>query len=290
MKRSILPGMRISAFIGLPSAARASCSAMVKPRLGMNGKGCAGSIASGVSSGNTLWRKWSSIQVRSALVTSWPSTSTMPASASVPRRSRQIACWSEASCETVWLMQRELLGRRQAVGAALGDALADLRLDAGDADHEELVEVIGGNRQESHPLQHGMAGIDRFLEDAAVEVQPGELAIDEPLGAAWRSPAAPRPPGSFSLISIACAESIRSFDPSQFGRDLRLSADAGRSMCYADDVSMTLMFRRAPPSRRRPGRAGQASRSSSAASARVTGRPSRSASLSSSSTACRAAA
>ena len=38
--------------------------------------------------------------------------------------------------------ERELLGRRQAVGAALGDALADLRLDAGDADHEEFVKVI----------------------------------------------------------------------------------------------------------------------------------------------------
>ena len=57
MKRSILPGMRISAFIGLPSAVRINCSAMVKPRLGMNGKGCAGSIASGVSSGKMLWRK-----------------------------------------------------------------------------------------------------------------------------------------------------------------------------------------------------------------------------------------
>ena len=53
MKRSILFGMRISAFIALPSLARASCSAIVKPRLGMNGNGCAGSIASGVSSGNT---------------------------------------------------------------------------------------------------------------------------------------------------------------------------------------------------------------------------------------------
>ena len=47
----------------------------------------------------------------------------------------------------------ELLGRRQAVGAAFGDAFADLRLDAGDADHEELIKVIGGNRQEPHPLQ-----------------------------------------------------------------------------------------------------------------------------------------
>ena len=56
MKRSILFGMRISAFIALPSLARDSCSAMVKPRLEMNGNGCAGSIASGVSSGK-IWRR-----------------------------------------------------------------------------------------------------------------------------------------------------------------------------------------------------------------------------------------
>ncbi len=54
--RSILFGMRISAFIASPSLARTSCSAIVKPRLEMNGNGCAGSIASGVSSGNT-WRR-----------------------------------------------------------------------------------------------------------------------------------------------------------------------------------------------------------------------------------------
>ena len=39
--------------------------------------------------------------------------------------------------------QDELLGRGQAVGAALGNAFADLGLDAGDADHEELIKVIG---------------------------------------------------------------------------------------------------------------------------------------------------
>ena len=55
--------------------------------------------------------------------------------------------------------QHELLGRRQPVRAALGDALADLRLDAGDADHEELIKVVGGNRQEAHPLQRGWPGL-----------------------------------------------------------------------------------------------------------------------------------
>ncbi len=78
----------------------------------------------------------------------------------------------------------ELLGRQQAVRAALGDALADLRLDAGDTDHEEFVEVVRRNRQEPNPLQHRMAGIDRFLEHPAIEMQPGELPIDEALGAA----------------------------------------------------------------------------------------------------------
>ncbi len=75
--------------------------------------------------------------------------------------------------------QDQLLRRRQPVGAAFGDAFAHLGLDAGHADHEELIKVICGNRQESHPLQRGMARIDRFLQHPAVKMQPGQLAIDE---------------------------------------------------------------------------------------------------------------
>ena len=55
--RSIRFGMRMSAFIALPSLARASCKAIEKPRLGMNGNGCAGSTASGVSNGKMWDRK-----------------------------------------------------------------------------------------------------------------------------------------------------------------------------------------------------------------------------------------
>ena len=77
--------------------------------------------------------------------------------------------------------EQELLGRRHAVRATLGDAFADLCLDTGHADHEELIKVIGGNRQEPHPFQQGMAGIDQFLEHPTVEMQPGQLPIDEPL-------------------------------------------------------------------------------------------------------------
>ncbi len=124
----------------------------------MNGKGCAGSIASGVSSGKILWRKWSSIQAALGfgdVLAVDQHDAARPVSSS--RRSRQIACWSLASVETVSLISTKLFRRRQSIGAALGDAFADLGLDAGDADHEELIKVVGGNRQESHPFQRGMA-------------------------------------------------------------------------------------------------------------------------------------
>ena len=77
----------------------------------------------------------------------------------------------------------ELLGGGQPVGAALGDAFPHLGLDAGDPDHEELIKVIGGNRQKPHPFKRGMAGIDRLLQHPAIEMQPGKLAIDEAFGA-----------------------------------------------------------------------------------------------------------
>jgi hypothetical protein len=75
----------------------------------------------------------------------------------------------------------ELLGRRKPVRALLDDALAHLILQAGDAHHEELVEVIGRDRQEAQLLQHRMALVFSLFEHAPVEMQPGELAVDESL-------------------------------------------------------------------------------------------------------------
>ena len=46
-----------------------------------------------------------------------------------------------------------LLGGRLAVRAADGDALADLTLQPGDADHEELIEIGCRDRQEAHTLE-----------------------------------------------------------------------------------------------------------------------------------------
>ena len=77
----------------------------------------------------------------------------------------------------------ELLGRRQPVRALLDDALAHLVLQAGDAHHEEFVEVVGRDRQEAQPLQHRMVLVLGLFQHAAIEVQPGEFPVDEPFRA-----------------------------------------------------------------------------------------------------------
>ena len=79
--------------------------------------------------------------------------------------------------------EMQLFRRREAIGAALGDAFPDLRFQARDADHEELVQIIGGNRQKPDPLQYRMIGIDRLFQHPAIEVKPGQFPVDDTLGA-----------------------------------------------------------------------------------------------------------
>ena len=66
---------------------------------------------------------------------------------------------------------RELLGRGEPVRALDGDAGAQLALEAGDADHEELVEIVGRDRQEAHALQQRMGLVGGFFEHAPVELR-----------------------------------------------------------------------------------------------------------------------
>ena len=73
----------------------------------------------------------------------------------------------------------QLLGRGQSIRAAGDDAGAHLALEAGDAHHEEFVEIVGGNRQETHPLQQRMIGVAGLLEHATVEMEPRQFAVDE---------------------------------------------------------------------------------------------------------------
>ena len=77
----------------------------------------------------------------------------------------------------------ELLRRSEPIRALDRNAGALLALEAGNADHEELIEVVGGNRQKPNTLEQGVGLVCRLLEHAAVELEPGQLAIDETLRA-----------------------------------------------------------------------------------------------------------
>ena len=72
----------------------------------------------------------------------------------------------------------ELLGGRQAVLARLHDAGVDLSVEARDAHHVEFIEVGGGDGQKAQALEQRVAEIVRLLQDAAIELQPGQLAIE----------------------------------------------------------------------------------------------------------------
>ena len=73
----------------------------------------------------------------------------------------------------------ELAGERAPVVGHHGDALALLALEAGKAHHEELVQVVGRDRQEAQLFEQRMVGVLRFLQHTPVELQPGQFAIDE---------------------------------------------------------------------------------------------------------------
>ena len=51
--------------------------------------------------------------------------------------------------------------------------------DSGDANLEKLIQVRAENREEFDPLDERLRGVLRFLEDAAIELEPAQLAVDE---------------------------------------------------------------------------------------------------------------
>jgi hypothetical protein len=51
--------------------------------------------------------------------------------------------------------------------------------NSGDADFDELVEVAGGDGEEFYALEERVGGIVGLFEDAAIELQPAFIAIDE---------------------------------------------------------------------------------------------------------------
>ena len=73
----------------------------------------------------------------------------------------------------------ENLAGRHAVGRDVVDVGGDLASQAGDANHVELVEVGGEDRQELDSFEQGVARVLGLVEDAAVELEPAQFAIDE---------------------------------------------------------------------------------------------------------------
>src|SRR6185369_10382548 len=73
---------------------------------------------------------------------------------------------------------RDLLRRGAPVGRRRGRARRALLAAAGDPDLKELVEVVGEDRQEADALDERVAFIAGLEQDASVELEPGQLAVD----------------------------------------------------------------------------------------------------------------
>jgi hypothetical protein len=75
----------------------------------------------------------------------------------------------------------QLIGDRQAVGADLRRAELEQLLEAGDPDLEELIQIARGDAQELQPLEQWHARIQALRQHPLIELQRGDLAIDEVL-------------------------------------------------------------------------------------------------------------
>ena len=168
----------------LPVFGLTRVTARFSDRPEMYGNGCAGSTASGVSTGK-IWSGNSSCSgSRSLLAEVGPTrTIVMPCSASAGRTSPL----EHAGVLRMQLVRdpRDLLqhlARFEPGGGAHGEAGRDPALETGDADHEELVEVAGEDREEPGPLEQRHVFVHGQLQDALVELQPGDLPLEEPVG------------------------------------------------------------------------------------------------------------
>ena len=76
----------------------------------------------------------------------------------------------------------DLIGGGEVVGAAvLGPAGLDLPLQGADALLVVLVEIGVEDGEEGGAFEQRGAGVERFVEDTAVELEPGDFAVDEGL-------------------------------------------------------------------------------------------------------------
>ena len=76
----------------------------------------------------------------------------------------------------------QLRGDGQAIGAGLIRAEFEPLLEAGHANLEKLIEIVGRDAQESEPLEQRHFLVERLREHAPVEFEQRQLAIDVVLG------------------------------------------------------------------------------------------------------------
>ena len=133
--------------------------------------------------------------------------------------------------------RRQLLGGCAAVGRDPGHAARELELQAAHPLHEELVEIAAEDRDELQPVERRHRRVLRLGEDPLVELQPGELAVEE---------------GRAAGVFVAGSRGVRrhGLGEVRFGR-----AAHGASLPAARDGPVTPAGRRAiaarRPSRRR---------------------------------------
>ena len=75
----------------------------------------------------------------------------------------------------------ELFGRAQPILTGRHHAGLKLLAQAGDADHEELVEIVRRDREEAQLLEQRMVAVGGLLHHPPVELQPGQLPVHEAL-------------------------------------------------------------------------------------------------------------
>jgi hypothetical protein len=65
-----------------------------------------------------------------------------------------------------------------AVRADFVGAVFDALQEAGDADFDKFVEIVGGDGEELDAFEERIAEVASFFEDAAIEFQPLEVAVE----------------------------------------------------------------------------------------------------------------
>ena len=181
-KRAKIGGTLTRAKCSLPVFGLRTSTAMFSDSPEMYGNGWAGSTASGVRTGKTRSLK-SFLHCRcSSRVRSSQRTSSMFSLASAGTiSSRNRVAWRSISSDDVLQICSSTSRGIRPDAARDRHPGGDPSLESGDPHHEELVEVGGEDRQEAHPLQQREAGVLGELEHPAVEVQPGDLAVQEPV-------------------------------------------------------------------------------------------------------------